>query len=301
MGGGERAGRLLGRRCRSGAAVASASGAKGPVPPEHVPTILAALRALRLPADDGRAVRPRRRRGVGGGLRADRQPQRRRAALAREPGRRSSTAARGLLAARRRGRARDEAPAPQQRAVVAVGLRPAGGAVRAAARASTPTSAISAFHGLANAPLNVAGLTIYPGQRRRAGATTSCRPHAERHFGSLRGGLVAQPGRRLRARPGDLARAERRLLGAGRPRPGAAGGARLLRRDRRGADRDDALRAGAAAPLRPALRPARRRHRRLSRRSRGPSARRSGSRATRSSSASSPSTRARPRASRWPR
>ena len=52
-------------------------------------------------------------------------------------------------------------------------------------------------------------------------------------------------------------------VGAGRPRPGAAGGARLLRRDRRRADRDDALRAGAARAVRPALRPARRRDRRL--------------------------------------
>ena len=46
-----------------------------------------ALPALSLPADHGRAVRPRRGRGVGGGLRADRQPQRRRAALDRGAGR----------------------------------------------------------------------------------------------------------------------------------------------------------------------------------------------------------------------
>jgi glycosyltransferase involved in cell wall biosynthesis len=49
--------------------------------------------------------------------------------------------------------------------------------------------AISAFHGLANAPLNVAGLTIYPGSGSGWGNDV-VQAHAERHFGSLRGGLV---------------------------------------------------------------------------------------------------------------
>jgi glycosyltransferase involved in cell wall biosynthesis len=49
--------------------------------------------------------------------------------------------------------------------------------------------AISAFHGLANAPLNVAGLTIYPGSGAGWGNDV-VQAHAERHFGSLRGGLV---------------------------------------------------------------------------------------------------------------
>jgi glycosyltransferase involved in cell wall biosynthesis len=49
--------------------------------------------------------------------------------------------------------------------------------------------AISAFHGLANATLNVAGLTIYPGSGSGWGNDV-VQAHAERHFGSLRGGLV---------------------------------------------------------------------------------------------------------------
>ena len=49
--------------------------------------------------------------------------------------------------------------------------------------------AISAFHGLANAPLNVAGLMIYPGSGAGWGNDV-VQAHAERHFGSLRGGLV---------------------------------------------------------------------------------------------------------------
>ena len=49
--------------------------------------------------------------------------------------------------------------------------------------------AISAFHGLANAPLNVAGLTIYPGSGTGWG-NDIVHAHAEQHFGSLRGGLV---------------------------------------------------------------------------------------------------------------
>jgi glycosyltransferase involved in cell wall biosynthesis len=49
--------------------------------------------------------------------------------------------------------------------------------------------AISAFHGLANAPLSVAGLTIYPGSGAGWGNDV-VHANAERHFGSLRGGLV---------------------------------------------------------------------------------------------------------------
>jgi glycosyltransferase involved in cell wall biosynthesis len=49
--------------------------------------------------------------------------------------------------------------------------------------------AISAFHGLSNAPLNVAGLTIYPGSGASWG-NEIVQAHAERHFGTLRGGLV---------------------------------------------------------------------------------------------------------------
>ena len=50
--------------------------------------------------------------------------------------------------------------------------------------------AISAFHGLANAPLQRRRPARSIPGAARAGATTSSRPHAERHFGSLRGGLV---------------------------------------------------------------------------------------------------------------
>jgi len=49
--------------------------------------------------------------------------------------------------------------------------------------------AVSAFHGLANAPLSVAGLTIYPGSGAGWGNEV-VQAHAVRHFGSLRGGLV---------------------------------------------------------------------------------------------------------------
>ena len=49
--------------------------------------------------------------------------------------------------------------------------------------------AISAFHGLSNATLNVAGLTIYPGSGSGWGNDV-VQAHAEHHFGSLRGGLV---------------------------------------------------------------------------------------------------------------
>ena len=82
VGGGERAGRLLGRAAVRAAAVA-AHRRQGPGPAAVRARDPRALRALRLPADDDRAVRPRRGRGLGRGLRADRQPQRRRAALDR--------------------------------------------------------------------------------------------------------------------------------------------------------------------------------------------------------------------------
>ena len=60
-----------------------------------------------------------------------------------------------------------------------------------------------------------------------------------------------------------LEQAERRLLGAGRPRSGAARRPELLRPDGRDPDRDVPLRAGAAERRRRALRPARSRHRGL--------------------------------------
>ena len=70
--------------------------------------------------------------------------------------------------------------------------------------------------------------------------------HAESFFGGLRDGLVLTlldvPA--LDARSG--ARLERRVLGAGRPRSGAARRAELLRPDGRDPDRDVALRPGAA-------------------------------------------------------
>ena len=49
--------------------------------------------------------------------------------------------------------------------------------------------AISAFHGLANAPLTISGLTIYPGSGAGWG-NEIVRAHAQSHFGSLRGGVV---------------------------------------------------------------------------------------------------------------
>ena len=113
--------------------------AKGPVPPEYVPDILGRYeRFVFLPTTVepfGRAVG----RGVGRGLRADRQPQRRRAALDRAARTGSRPRPRTSGAWSASSRREDEAPDPQQRSLVAVGLRPAGGAVRAAARRSTPT------------------------------------------------------------------------------------------------------------------------------------------------------------------
>jgi len=54
--------------------------------------------------------------------------------------------------------------------------------------ARTHEVAISAFHGLAGAPFDFGPLRVYPGSG--GWGNDIVRPHAERHFGSLRGGLV---------------------------------------------------------------------------------------------------------------
>ena len=81
--------------------------------------------------------------------------------------------------------------------------------------------AISAFHGLANAPLNVAGLTIYPGSGAGWGNDV-VQAHAERHFGSLRGGLVLSLVDVFVLEPAVWRELNAACVGAGRPRPRAA-------------------------------------------------------------------------------
>ena len=275
-----------------------ASRVKGPVPPDHVPTILRLYRALRLPADAHRAVRARGGRGVGGGLRADRQPQRRRAALARAAG---GARDRGAATSGRWWRRRED-PAAHQRALVGLRLRPAGGDVRAAAGAHARGRDQRVPRALRARRSTSAPLRVYPGSGAGWG-NELVRPHAERHFGDRARRPRDHARRRLRARAAGVRGAQRRLLGAGRPRPGAAAACSRF------------FAATGAVPI--AMTPLRRRaaratstrstsrtaspptsSRRRTGSARGPPP---GSRATRSSSASSPSTRARPRASRWPR
>jgi glycosyltransferase involved in cell wall biosynthesis len=55
--------------------------------------------------------------------------------------------------------------------------------------ARTHEVGISAFHGLSGSPFDFGSLRVYPGSGGGWG-NELVRPHAERHFGSLRGGLV---------------------------------------------------------------------------------------------------------------
>ena len=273
---------------------------KGPVPPDHVPDDPAAAteRFVFLPTHAepfGRAVVEAWAAGC------ELIVNRNVGALhwLEHPTALESAAARLLAAGRRRP---CEAPAAH---ATRPGRRRATASRRRCSRRgspSTPRSRSAPSRGSPDSPFDFGR----PARSTRAAAAgwgnDIVRPHAERHFGSLRGGLVISLVDVFVLDPAVVARAERRRAGCRstttRRRPAVLG---VLRRDRRGADRDDALRrrSGCARSSRSTSRTAS--PPTSSRRSRARRAPRRASRATRSSSASSPSTRARRRASRWPR
>ena len=261
VGGGERAGGLLGRRCRDRRRTRARIRAKGHVPPEYVPEILGRYeRFVFLPTTVepfGRAVVEAWAAGCElivnrnvGALHWLEDPTGLRDGGARTSGGWSRRAGADVKILIHSNAPWSPSGYGQQVALFAPRL------------AEHTDLAISAFHGLANAPLNVAGLTIYPGSGAGWGNDV-VQAHAERHFGSLRGGLVLSLVDVFVLDPAIW-----RELNAAAwvpvdhdPAPPAV--LDFFAVHRRRADRHDALRAGAAAGLRPALRPARSRNRRL--------------------------------------